>query len=96
MLRLAGWLATIAAVTLLVWHTAVEESAWPRPLCAFLLLLVSILAGIRIGADAAAGYIKDLQRVNKALDDQNRELQEVNTILLKNVAAESQPTSERT
>jgi hypothetical protein len=96
MLRLACWLATVAALAVLVWQTAVEQPAWLRLLCGVLLLVVSILTGIRIGTDFASAYIKDLQRVNKALADQNQELQEANAMLLKQIAAESPAASENT
>jgi hypothetical protein len=96
MLRLACWLATVAALTLLVWQITVEQPAWLRLLCGVLLLLVSILTGMRIGTDFASGYIKDLQRVNKVLADQNQELQEANAMLLKQLAAESPAASENT
>ena len=88
MLRLAGWIATVIAMMFLFWQTIVEIPIWPRPLSALLLLLLGVLAGIRIGADSAAAYIKDLQRTNKVVVDQNRELQQANAMLLKEVSSE--------
>jgi hypothetical protein len=96
MLRLASWLATGAALALLVWQTAVEQPFWLKLLSGVLLLLVSILTGMRIGTDFASAYIKDLQRVNKVLADQNQELQEANAMLLKQIAADSPAASEST
>jgi hypothetical protein len=89
MLRLVGGIATIAALTLFIWQTAVDDPLWPRPISAILVSLVSIVAGIRISADSAAAYINDVQRVNKALADQNCELRRANEILLKEVASQT-------
>jgi hypothetical protein len=92
MLRLVGWIATVAALTFLVWQTIVEEPLWPMPINAVILLVVCLLAGIRIGSDAAVAYIKDVQRANKALADQNSELRQANEILLREIASSTVPT----
>jgi hypothetical protein len=94
MLRLVGWIATIAALTFLVWQTVDEDPLWPTPISAVALVLVSILTGMRIGADSAAAYIRDVQRTNHALADQNHELRQANEILLKEVASQSTAPSE--
>lgn len=95
MLRLVGWAATIAVLAFLIWQVAAAEPFWPRTVSALLLVVISLVAGLRVGADSAAAYVKDLQRVNKVLADQNRELQENNLMLLKQVNSESatSPTS---
>ena len=89
MLRLVGWMATIAVLALLIWQATAAEPFWPSAVSALLLVVISLIAGLRVGADSAAAYMTDLQRVNKVLADQNRELQESNLILLKQINAES-------
>jgi hypothetical protein len=94
MLRLVGWIATIAALTFLIWQTVDEDPLWPKPFSAVMLVLGSTLTGIRIGADSAAAYIQDVQRANNALADQNSQLRQANEILLKEVASQSTASSE--
>jgi hypothetical protein len=88
MMRLVGWIVTLILLMFLVWQTAVENALWFRAFTAILLLILSLLAGIRIGADSAAAYIKDLQRINKAVIEQNSQLQQANETLLKELAAD--------
>jgi hypothetical protein len=47
------------------------------------------MAGIRMGADGASSYVRDLQRVNKVLAEQNRELEELNRTLLAKASPDS-------
>jgi hypothetical protein len=90
LLKLLGWTATILVLWLLVWQTAVDEPLWPRTLSGLLMVLISGMAGLRMGSDGSAAYIQDLQRTNKVLADQQRELEEMNANLLRQVSAESQ------
>lgn len=90
MTKLLGWIATILVVCVLVWQTTVDAPLWPKALSALLLVAISGLTGLRIGAGGAAAYIKDVQRLNKVLAEQHRELEELNAELLKQVSAEAE------
>jgi hypothetical protein len=90
MIKMLGWAATILAVCLLVWQASVDVPIWPRLLSAVFLILIGTLAGIRIGAGGAANYIRDVHRLNKVLAEQHRELEELNSDLLKQINAEIQ------
>ena len=89
MLKLVGWLATAALLAFLLWQTAVVEPLWPRTVSGSLLAVIGLLAGLRISADSATEYMKDLHRLNKVLADQNQQLQEANAILLAQVCSEA-------
>jgi hypothetical protein len=94
MTKVLGWSATILVVSLLAWQIAAEAPILPRPVMALLLVLISGLAGIRLGTGGAAAYIDDVQRLNRVLAEQHRELEEVNAFLLKELNAEiSAPAS---
>jgi hypothetical protein len=93
MLRRVGWVATTAFILFLIWQAAAAEPLWSHAASAIALLFVSLLTGLRIGADSAAAYTKDLYRLNKTLSDANQELQESNLMLLKQLNSES-PTRE--
>jgi len=90
MTKLLGWTATMLVVCVLVWQTTVATPLWPTTLSALLLVAISGLAGLRIGAGGAAAYIKDVQRLNKVLAEQHQELEELNADLLKQVNAETE------
>jgi hypothetical protein len=93
-MKLLGWMATILVVCMLTWLFANAETFWSRVLVSLLLAGFGVLAGLRFGAQSSAAYIADLQRVNKVLCEQQRELEEVNAILLKQVNVESEPISD--
>ena len=85
-----GWIATTGLIAFLLWQIAVVQPLWPPAVSGLLLTVVlSVLAGLRIGADSAAAYTTDVHRLNKLLADQNRELQDANAILLKQVSSEA-------
>ena len=84
-----GWIATTGLVALLLWQTAAAEPLWPSAVSGLLLIVIGVLAGLRLGADSAASYMKDVQRLNKVLDEQNAELQESNAILLKQISSDT-------
>lgn len=90
MIRQVGWIMTTALLALLLWQTVVGDPALPRAVSGLLLVIVSTLAGIRIGTESSAGYIKDLQRLNKVVADQHRQLEEMNAVLVKQL--QSSPT----
>jgi hypothetical protein len=87
MLRLVGWTTTAALVAIAFWQTTAEHPLLPRLVCGAALALVSGLAGLRIGADSAARYTKDLIRLNKTICELNRELEEANAMLLNQVSS---------
>jgi hypothetical protein len=93
MLKVLSWTATIAVLAFLIWQTAAADPMWPPAVSAFVLVLVSVLAGLRLGADSAFTYTKDLQRVNKVIVEQNRELAEANATLLKQPRSETRSPS---
>jgi glucan phosphoethanolaminetransferase (alkaline phosphatase superfamily) len=95
MFKQLGWLATTAVLALLVWQTAAAEPLLPRAVSALLLVVVSVLIGLRIGADSAAAYMVDLQRTNKFLAEQQRDLEEMNEMLLKQINSETPTPSEK-
>jgi hypothetical protein len=82
-----GWIATMSLMAFLLWQLASTAPLWPPTASGLLLIVVSLLAGLRIGADSAAAYTTDVHRLNKLLADQNRELQDANAILLKQVSS---------
>ena len=90
-MKLLGWFATILVACMLAWLFVGAETLWPRMLIGLLLAGFGILVGLRFGTQGTAAYIADLQRVNKMLSEQQRELEEVNAILLKHVNAEAEP-----
>ena len=83
-----GWNATTGLVAFLLWQIASAEPLWTPAVSGLLLVVIGVLAGLRIGADSAAAYTKDVHRLNKLLADQNRELQDANAILLKQISSE--------
>ena len=92
MLKLVGWTTTALVLLALVWQSAVAEPLWPRVVSAFLIAIVSLLAGIRIGTDATTAYIHDLRRLNKVLADQNHALEEANAMILQQTAELKAPS----
>ena len=91
MLRLAGRTSIVAILVFLLWQVASAAPFWPPVISAILIAAICVLVGLRLGADSAFAYTQDLQRLNKVLVDQNRELEEANRLLLKELSA--QPTS---
>jgi hypothetical protein len=94
MLRLFGWATAAAFVAIVFWQTTAAHPLLPRPVCGAALALISGLAGLRIGADSAARYTADLVRLNKTIIDQNRALEEMNAMLLKQVSSRVHLSSE--
>jgi hypothetical protein len=88
MIRL-GWIATTGLLVFLIWQLAISEPLLPPTISGLFLIVVSVLAGLRIGADSAAEYMSDVHRLNKLLAEQNNELQEANAILLKQLGSAS-------
>ena len=70
----------------------IAEGPW-RLVIGALLGLVGAAVGLHIGSESAAKYTKDLQRLNKVLSDQNRELESANATLLKQLSADSKESS---
>lgn len=93
MLRTLGWTVVIAGLAFFVWQAASPEPVWPPAVSALLLVVVSLLAGLRISAESARAYMTDLQRLNKVLVEQNRELEEANRVLLRQLSARTPPRS---
>jgi hypothetical protein len=87
-MKIVGWTATILVIGTLAWLAASADVAWLRGLSGLLLLAMGMLIGLRFGAQSASAYIRDLQRLNKTLCDQQQELEGANQALL-NQAAES-------
>ena len=83
-----GWIATAGLIAFLLWQTAAAVPLWSPAVSGLLLVVIGILVGLRIGADSLAAYNTDVHRLNKRLADQNRELQDANAILLKQVSSE--------
>jgi len=93
-LKQFGWLATAVVLALLVWQTIAFEPQLPRIVSAVLLALIGVLAGLRIGADSSTAYIVDLQRTNRVLAQQQRDLEELNQMLLMQVGESRRIVSE--
>jgi hypothetical protein len=95
-LRLAGWLATGALVVGLVWHITADSPIWSQAIAGLLLVVIGIIAGLRLATRSTTTYIRDVERLNKVLATQNKELESANAILLKELssAAESKRPSE--
>src|SRR5262245_28059675 len=93
LLRPAGWLATIAIVAVLIWHITGDGSLWSQAIAGLLLVAIGLLAGLRLGNRSATTYIQDIQRTNKTLADQNKELEAANAVLLKELDAQAEPAS---
>jgi hypothetical protein len=89
MLKHLGWMATSAIFALLVWQAVAAETFLPRVVSDLLMAAISLLVGLRIGANSADAYLKDLQRNNKVLADQQRDLEEMNEMLLKQINSAS-------
>ena len=56
---------------------------------ALVLAVVCLLAGLRIGFESVDAYVRDTQRLNRMLDEQNRELKSANASLLRELAAQT-------
>jgi hypothetical protein len=84
-----GFIATTGLLAFLLWQVVAAEPFWPPAVSGLLLIIISVLAGLRMGADSAATYTSDVHRLNKVLAQQNSELQEANAMLLKQVSTES-------
>ena len=82
-----GWIATTVLLAFLLWQVAANQPLWPPVVSALLLIVIGVLAGLRVGADSLAAYTNDVHRRNKLLADQNRELQDANATLLKQVTS---------
>jgi hypothetical protein len=93
MLRLVGWTSTIAISAILIWLSAAVGPFWARLVSAALFVTLGVLVGIRVGSDSAAAYTTDLQRLNKVLVEQNRGLEDANSILLKELSSEARSPS---
>jgi hypothetical protein len=89
MLKLAGWIATAFVAGCVFWQLGAAEPLLPRIASGLILAVVSLLAGLRIGTDSCHSYIKDLQRNNKVLAEQQRDLEEMNEMLLKQINSAS-------
>lgn len=97
MTKFLGWMATILVVCVLIWQTTVDVPLLPKSVSGVLLVAISGLAGLRIGANSAATYIRDVHRLNKVLAEQQRDLEGLNASLLKqlNAEVEAPASSER-
>jgi hypothetical protein len=93
LLRRAGWLTSIAVITVLIWYVAGDTSLWSHAITGLLLAAIGLFAGLRLGTQSAMTYIADLQRLNSALTDQNKELETANAILLKELSGNIEPVS---
>ena len=60
---------------------------------AALLAVFGLLVGIRLGTNSSSAYTQELQRLNKVLVEQNRGLEDANSILLKELSSESRTPS---
>lgn len=86
MYRLLGWAMTIAAMVFLFWQLDAASPFWPRAISAALLVVISVLAGMRIGADSVSAFLRDARRLNKVLAEQNRELTDANAMLVEQLS----------
>ena len=93
LLRLAGWLATAGLVLGLVWHITADVPLWSQAIAGLLLVVIGIIAGLRLGTQSATAYIRDVQRLNKVLISQNKELESANAILLKELSSSADAAS---
>jgi hypothetical protein len=93
LLRLAGWLATIAFIAVLILQVISDVPLWRQAIAGLLLVAVGLLAGLRLGTHSASAYIKDVQRLNKVLANQNKDLEAANAILLREISAQSESAS---
>lgn len=88
MIKVCGWAVTILAASLLAWQILGDATIWPKSISVLLLVLISGLAGLRIGSLGAMAYINDVHRLNKVLAEQHRGLEDVNAMLLKQINTE--------
>jgi len=93
MLKLVSRTSYLAVLAFLLWQVASPVPFWPRLVSAILIAIICVLVGLRLGADSASAYTKDLQRLNKVLVDQNRELEEANRSLLGKVSHQQESRS---
>jgi hypothetical protein len=85
-MKIVGWTATILVIGTLAWLAITSEVAWLRGFSGLLLLAMGLLIGLRIGTQSASAYIRDLQRLNKVLSDQQLELEAANQAILNQAA----------
>jgi hypothetical protein len=96
LLRLAGWLATGALVVGLMMQITADVPLWSQVIAGLLLITVGVVAGLRLATQSTSAYIRDVERLNKVLATQNKELESANAMLLKELSAveESKTRSE--
>src|SRR5262245_56466107 len=93
MVKIIACMMTIVLIAALTWQLVDAAPEVPRAVSALLLVVVCFLAGLRVGADSAAAYIRDLQRLNKMMAEQQQDLEEMNSMLLRNTNAASEQRS---
>jgi hypothetical protein len=94
MLRLFGWSAAAVVLGFLLWQTTVSDPIWPHWVSGMFLAVAGCLAGLRIATDSATKYICDVQRLNRFLACQNKELEDANALLLSQISDEAEVASE--
>jgi hypothetical protein len=85
-MKIVGWTATILVIGTLAWLAAMADNVWLRGFSGLLLAVMGLLIGLRIGTQSASAYVRDLQRLNKTLCDQQQELEAANQALLHQAA----------
>ena len=77
-----------------MWQLVAPEP-FISPLASGLILVVlGGLAGLRIGTESFGRFVKDLTALNKYLGEQNRDLAEMNQVLLKDLLTRREDTQD--
>lgn len=86
MLKLVAWLAFTLIVIAGLWQLAADEPYLASWATGLVLLASGLVAGIRIGYDAASRFMLDVMRANRHLGDQHKELTELNREILSRLS----------
>lgn len=91
------WSVLLVPTTCAIWQTQAQEPFLSPLAIGILLLLVGIIAGLRLATDSATRFVRDLTVLNKYLAEQNRDLAEMNRLLLQktSTAGEELPLAPR-
>jgi hypothetical protein len=88
MASLAAWIAFGAGNLFLLWQLSLDEPDISRLITGFLLIVLNLVLGIRVGDMAARSYVKAASQLNRHLADQNNDLRERNVDLLSELSSE--------
>lgn len=83
MWKVVAWLAFAVAVSVGLWQLTQDKPFLPHTATGLLLVAAALVVGIRIGYEAASRFVQDGIRMSNVVVEQNKDLTELNSQLLK-------------